>query len=236
MAPCRRCRSLPCEAMLVAIETSTDVGSVAIGSGNELLGEVTVGTRTRHAESLLPALDFLLRTTRLSREAVQGIVVGGGPGSFTGVRIAAATARGLVYGLGVPLYAYSSLAAVAVDAPVEGAVCALFDARRGEVYAACYERSGTASLRTILEPTALPIDELRDRLSHLRPAWIGEGAIRYARELGIAAPPPLPPRASALLRLAAHDSAHGGRGRVLEPAGWEPSYLRGSGAERGVAG
>jgi tRNA threonylcarbamoyladenosine biosynthesis protein TsaB len=71
------------------------------------------------------------------------VIVGAGPGSFTGVRVAAATARGLAHGLGVPLYAYSSLAAVAMETGLDGNVCALFDARRGEVYAACYESSGT---------------------------------------------------------------------------------------------
>ena len=220
--------------VLVAIETSTDAGSVAIGSGRELLGEVVIGARTRHAESLLPALEFLLRSTHTSRRALRGIIVGAGPGSFTGVRVAAATARGLAHGLGVPLYAYSSLAALALDARGDDPVCALFDARRGEVYAACYQRdTGADQLTALLEPDVLTIAALHERLAGRAVRFVGEGAVRYAGELGGGACEPLSPRASALLRLQA---AQPEAGRVAQVAGWEPSYVRASGAERGIAG
>jgi tRNA threonylcarbamoyladenosine biosynthesis protein TsaB len=128
--------------MLVALDASTDLGSVAIGRGGELLGEVSIGMHARHAEALLPSLDFLLRHERIERSAIRGVVVGNGPGSFTGVRIAAATARGLALGLGVPLYAFSTLAALALDLAAVRPVCALLDARRGEVYAASYSAGG----------------------------------------------------------------------------------------------
>jgi tRNA threonylcarbamoyladenosine biosynthesis protein TsaB len=219
--------------VLVALETSTDTGSVALGAGGELAGEVAIGVRTRHAESLLPALEFLLRSTRTERGAIRGIVVGAGPGSFTGVRVAAATAMGLARGLGVPLYAFSSLAALAMDVPAEGPVCALFDARRGEVYAACYESDDAGGMRTVMEPAILDVGTLLQRLAGVSPLYVGEGAARYAAELGIPRRAGLPPRASALLRLAA---VHGEAGRVADPAGWEPAYLRASGAERGIAG
>jgi tRNA threonylcarbamoyladenosine biosynthesis protein TsaB len=150
--------------VLLAIETSTDYGSVAIGRGADLIGEVVIGARSRHAESLLPALEFLLRSARLSRSDVRGIVVGAGPGSFTGVRVAAATARGLAVGLDVPLYAFSSLACMAAGAGMQEAVCAVFDARRSEVYAACYERVENGDrLHTLLEPEAMHVDDLRAR-------------------------------------------------------------------------
>lgn len=218
--------------MFVAIETSTDYGSVALGHGPELAGEVVIGVRSRHAESLLPALEFLLETTRTRRTSIAGVVVGAGPGSFTGVRVAAATARGLAAGLGVPLHAFSSLMALAADAPGERPACAVFDARRGEVYAACYEHvDGT--MRTILEPDVLHADELRERLRPHRPIFIGEGARRYASTFEDVSAVPAFPRAAALLRLAA---AHPDAGRIDEPSGWEPNYLRASGAERGIAG
>lgn len=222
--------------MYVAIETSTDAGSIALGRGVELAGEVLVGVRTRHAESLLPALEFLLRTCRVERRAIAGVVVGGGPGSFTGVRVAAATARGLAHGLEVPLFAYSSLAAVAIQAGVDGNVCALFDARRGEVYAACYATGSAAISRQLLEPQALRLSDLLDRAAAWDPVFAGEGAERHAAHLGagrrIAAG--IVPRASSLLRLLHADDA--GAGRVADVSAWEPSYLRASGAERGVAG
>jgi tRNA threonylcarbamoyladenosine biosynthesis protein TsaB len=220
--------------MLVAIETSTDTGSIAIGRGPELVGEVVIGARSRHAESLLPALDFLMRSARMQRNEIRGIVVGAGPGSFTGVRVAAATARGLAAGLNVPFYAYSSLAALAIESVTPAVICTVFDARRGEVYAACYEREGTRDrLQTVLEPQAMQVDELRTRTAAMDVTLVGDGARRYADALGIAAPPPAFPRATGLLRLAAADPD---AGLVAEPAAWEPSYLRSSGAERGIAG
>lgn len=218
--------------MFVAIETSTDFGSIAIGRGPELVGEVVIGARSRHAESLLPALDFLLRSARLSRRDLRGVIVGAGPGSFTGVRVAAATARGLAAGLDVPFHAHSSLAALAVEAVARGTICTVFDARRGEVYAACYERERHGDrLKATLEPQAMHVDDLRTRTAAMDVTYIGDGARRYADALGIAPPPSAFPRASGLLRLAAADPAAGAAGRE-----WEPMYLRTSGAERGVSG
>lgn len=222
-------------SVLVAIEASTGTGSIAIGRGGELIGEVVIGMHTRHAQALLPALDFLLRTAAISRTDIGGVVVGAGPGSFTGVRIAAATARGLALGLGVPFHAWSSLAALAVDAAGSDApVCTLFDARRGEVYAACYRRTGASDrLTTLIEPTALHVSALVDAVSQLQlghVVYAGDGARRYAAELGRPSTvAPIYPRASALLRLAAAEPA---RGRIESPSGWEPTYLRASGAER----
>ena len=220
--------------MLLAIETSTDYGSVAIGNGADIAGEVVIGSRTRHAESLLPAVEFLLATARLTRRDVRGVVVGAGPGSFTGVRVAAASARGLAAGLEVPLYAYSSLAALAADMPVHGTICSVFDARRGEVYAACYERvNATDRLAVVFEPEPMHIDALRARMAGTGVVFTGDGARRYADGLGIAPPPPAFPRAVALLRLAAADPQ---AGLVTDLTAWEPLYLRASGAERGIAG
>ncbi|MGH7449697.1 MAG: tRNA (adenosine(37)-N6)-threonylcarbamoyltransferase complex dimerization subunit type 1 TsaB [Longimicrobiales bacterium] len=219
--------------MLIAVETSTDYGSIAIGRGAELVGEVVIGARSRHAESLLPALDFLMRSARIARREIRGVVIGAGPGSFTGVRVAAATARGLAAGLDVPLYAYSSLASLAVEAAALNTVCAVFDARRGEVYAACYQREENRDrLRTLLEPEALPAAELPARTAAMNATYLGDGARRYAAVLGIAPPPPAFPRAAGLLRLAAADPDGG----LIREKAWEPMYLRSSGAERGVAG
>jgi tRNA threonylcarbamoyladenosine biosynthesis protein TsaB len=176
----------------------------------------------------------MLNRSHLARADIRGIVVGAGPGSFTGVRVAAATARGLAAGLAVPLYAFSSLACLALDAASGGVVCSVFDARRGEVYAGCYERAGnTDRLDTLLEPEAMHADELRTRTSAMNAAYIGDGARRYADALGIAPPPAAFPRASALLRLAAADPQ---AGLIEHASGWEPTYLRSSGAERGIAG
>jgi len=256
----------------LAIDTSTALGSVAVGRGDRLLAEVVVGVTVRHSEALLPAVDFVLRSAGLEPRDLGGVVVGGGPGSFTGVRVAGATAKGLVRVLGVPLYAYSGLLALAVGVgaglgapaassaaggcrddeigstpgefavgdvvrPTPPAVCALFDARRSEVYAGCYRFPGDA-IETILEPTVEPLAQVLDTLRGESPVFVGDGALRYRAEIEAAGGRVAPaftavPRGGALLWLADIDPA---RGLVDDPASWEPEYLRGAGAERGIAG
>lgn len=245
----------------VAIETASGVGSVAVGRDDRVLAEVALGEQTRHAEHALPALDAALRLAGVERSGIGTVVVGAGPGSFTGVRVAGATAKGLATALGVPLLAYSSLLALAVDAATGAAegvpICGLFDARRGEVYAGCW-RLGDA-LVEVLAPRVGPVGEvvaeLGARLGEVGgelgtplgagPAVVftGAGAVRYADELerawteaGLSAARaalPAVPRASGLLWLAEH---HGEAGAVDEVAGWEPLYVRGSSAERGIPG
>lgn len=225
-------------AELLAIDTSTPVGSIAVGERDRLLAEVSLGVGTRHAEALLPAVRFALAHAQIELNALTGVVVGAGPGSFTGVRIAAATAKGLAHALGLPFYAYSSLLALAASAAQEGRpVCAVLDARRGEVYAACYAFPGLALVDTMLEPVVTDVERLIRGVAAYRPLFVGEGALRYREQLapvGSVAPVHLGvPRASALLWLAGLDPE---AGRVDSAARWEPHYLRASGAERGVRG
>ncbi|HEX7091377.1 MAG TPA: tRNA (adenosine(37)-N6)-threonylcarbamoyltransferase complex dimerization subunit type 1 TsaB [Longimicrobiales bacterium] len=223
----------------LAIDTSTSLGSAAVGRGDRLLAEVTVGVHARHSESLLPAIDFALRSAGITAAELAAVVVGGGPGSFTGVRVAGATAKGLVRALGIPLFAYSGLLAVAAGAGAGGApVCALFDARRGEVYAACYRFPDEGGIETLLVPQAAALPNVLERLAAPAPLYAGDGALRYRAAIeaagGRVAPPYLAvPRAAALLWLA---DAAPDAGRVETPADWEPEYLRSAGAARGVAG
>lgn len=221
----------------LALDTSTALGSVAVGRGDRLLAEVVVGVTVRHSEALLPAIDYALRSAGVEPSGLGGVVVGGGPGSFTGVRVAGATAKGLVRVLGVPLYAYSGLQALAagVGAGSSRPVCALFDARREEVYAACY-RFGAGGIETFLEPAVLPIDDVLAELGDVDPIYAGDGALRYRTSIegagGAVAPAfQAVPRGGALLWLADLVPL---AGLVDEPAAWEPEYLRAAGAERGV--
>ena len=220
----------------VAIETSTALGTVAIARDERLLAEVALGTQTRHAEMALPALEFALSMAGVDRSAVEEVVVGGGPGSFTGVRVAGATAKGLVAALEVPLRAFSSLLALAVGVAADRPVCALLDARREEVYAGCW-RVTAEGIENILTPTVGPVGDIVARLEGASPVFAGDGAHRYRDALSdsgaIVMPAPAHPRASSLLWLAARDAS---AGLVADVAAWEPSYIRASSAERGVAG
>ncbi len=223
----------------LAIDTSTPLGSVAVGRGDHLLAELVVGVSARHSEALLPAIDFALRSAGLEATALGGIVVAGGPGSFTGVRVAGATAKGLVRALGVPFFSYSGLLGLAAAASSgDVPVCALFDARRGEVYAGCYRFPGDGTVETLLEPRAAALTSVLEELGTVSPRYVGEGALRYREEIEAAGGRVAPayqsaPRAGALLWLADRIPE---QGRVEDPTSWEPEYLRSAGAERGVQG
>jgi tRNA threonylcarbamoyladenosine biosynthesis protein TsaB len=230
----------------VAIETATSAGSVAVARGDRVLAEVALGEQRRHAEAILPALETAVSRAGLDRRDIEEVVVGAGPGSFTGVRVAAATAKGLAAALSVPLVAYSSLLALAAaGAAASGGqgepggrpICALFDARRGEVYAGCW-RVGVRGVESLMDPRVGPVASVIEatRSWTPRPVFAGDGARRYAHVLpddGADPGAPSHPRASTLLWLAAH---HRAAGEVEDGASWEPLYVRGSSAERGIAG
>ena len=219
----------------LAIETSTPLGSIAIGQPGAVLTEAVLGVHARHSEALLPAIDFALKNAEIEKRDLSAIVVGGGPGSFTGLRISAATAKAFATALEVPLFAYSGLAALAAGIAVaDRKVCALFDARRGEVYAACYHFPELVHMSTLLEPAPRRIDELLTLIDPRETIFVGDGALQNADLIadrgGTVAPAHLAvPRASALLWLAQIMPAGG---RVDSIAAWEPLYLRDSGAER----
>ena len=222
-------------SIYLAIETSTPLGSVALGDAENILGEIALGVQTRHSEELLPAIDFMLRTARVDRRQIEGVVVGGGPGSFTGLRIAAASAKAMTTALKVPLFAYSGLAALAAGlAHSDKTVCALFDARRGEVYGACYRFADARRMQTVMEPAPRVLDEMLALVDVNATIFVGDGALRNADLLNAAGALIAPahfatPRAAALLWLS---GTMPNAGRIENSAQWEPMYLRDSGAER----
>lgn len=219
----------------LALDTSTRLGSVAVSRDGELLAEVSLSVRAAHSETVLPEIRRLLERCGASPGEVDRVVVGAGPGSFTGVRIAASLAKGLCAGTGARLAAYSGLAAVAAGTGASGPVCSLLDARREEVYAAGW---GAAPARpAVLEPTVGSVAAVLEGLDGGE-GWTfaGTGAVTHREKLEAAGGDVLSflhatPRAAALLLLAAERP---GEGAVEDPAGWEPAYVRASGAERGV--
>jgi len=152
-------------ALVLGIETATVMGGVALVSDTgELLGEITLRNHESHSERLLPALEWLLATLGLSLRDCAAVAVSQGPGSFTGLRAGIATAKGLAFSLGVPLFGISTLEALAANAPpAAGPVCAVLNARRGEVFRALFRRGPTGQQR--LEPDRLvPLQSFADEL------------------------------------------------------------------------
>lgn len=221
---------------LLAIETSSARASIVVAAGERLLERWIDSPRDQAAE-LLPAIDALLGESGLRLAALDGLAFGRGPGSFTGVRIAAAIAQGLALATDVPLLPVSSLAALAARAWREGvaepAVLTCVDAHMGEVYWAVYRRSDglpgapggehLGSPATVAAPEGTPWGGVgsgfRAHAAPLEP--LARGAARVL--------PDLEPTARDLLPLAAADLA---AGRITPPAEALPTYLRGEDAWR----
>jgi tRNA threonylcarbamoyladenosine biosynthesis protein TsaB len=222
------------QPVYLAIETSTQLGSVAVGHGRAVLAEVVLGLRVKQSEALLPAIDYALASAHVAKADLARVVVGGGPGSFTGLRVAGTSGKALARALDIPMFAYSGLAALAASTAHQGVVCALFDARRDEVYAACYRLPDFASVEVLLPPAPRSLHEVLDSVHARGALFVGDGALRHADAIraggGQVAPPLFAvPRAAALLWLADVAPA---MGRIENIAEWEPLYLRESGAER----
>ncbi|MDH5759768.1 MAG: tRNA (adenosine(37)-N6)-threonylcarbamoyltransferase complex dimerization subunit type 1 TsaB [Gemmatimonadota bacterium] len=226
------------DSWYLALETSTSAGTVAVARGAEIRGRMVLTERGRHAAHLVPAIADALEQAEIRQDHLAGVILGAGPGSFTGVRVAAATAKALVRVLDVPLWAFSSLAAGAVaegDGSPFGVRYVLFDARGDRVYGACYA-VGVHGVETLIPPHG---DTLRDALAGDVPVgsvFVGDGALEHreaiaAAGFSVGAPPLGFPTADSLVRLLA---LHPDTPPVADPGAWEPEYVRASNAERGV--
>jgi tRNA threonylcarbamoyladenosine biosynthesis protein TsaB len=147
--------------LIVAFDTATDVATSALVWDGEVLGELA-----SRPVSVLEDVDALLRRGGVRDSQLEGIVVGIGPGSFTGLRMGLATARALAFSFDIPLAGVSTLAALAAGAP--GSV-AVIDARRREVFALVDGEP------VVLAPVELPVEPGR--------TYVGDGAVRYRAEI-----------------------------------------------------
>ena len=243
------------EGALVGLETSGSVASVAISRGGKVVARRFLGEQGRHAAALLPALDEVLAEARLAPADLTGVVVGTGPGSFTGVRVAASAAKGITHALGVPLYPLSSLAAAALAERIpadafgsgpwpEGARSSreafgtrdrvvLFDARGERLFCASF-RLGDDEVEVLDPPAFRVLGEVMADRSRAKALYCGSGALRHADALRAAGRVVLPapfgfPTADALLLRMAWAPTPS---PVADPFDWEPEYLRETGAVR----
>jgi tRNA threonylcarbamoyladenosine biosynthesis protein TsaB len=169
--------------ILVAIETSTPRTSVALGSQNGILGEVALaGGRPGH-ELVVPAMDHLLRWSKTSISSVAGVVVGVGPGLFTGLRVGVQSAKTLAQVLRVPIVGLGSLDTLAFAARHSAkTIVAAIDARRGEVFYALYRAAPGGVARTS-EPAVGPPERLAAEIQALGEdvLLLGDGAREHRR-------------------------------------------------------
>ena len=147
---------------LIAIESSGMTAGVALIEDGVIKGEYNVNHLKTHSQTLLPMLDELKTLTELDMNTLDAIAVSAGPGSFTGLRIGSATAKGLGLALDIPIVEISTLEGLAYNLYGTGkVVCPIMDARRSQVYTAVYGfPDDTAFLQCIKEPCAIDIKEL----------------------------------------------------------------------------
>ena len=125
--------------ILLAFETSAKAASVALFDGENLLGEQYQNTGLTHSQTLMVMAEDLLKQCGKTAADVEAVAVANGPGSFTGVRIGTAAAKGFAWGQEIPLYGVSTLEAMALGMGVyQGYVCPVMDARRTQVYNALF--------------------------------------------------------------------------------------------------
>jgi tRNA threonylcarbamoyladenosine biosynthesis protein TsaB len=162
---------------VLGFDTSTAATSACVlrADGEAFERDTAPPAPPAHARELLPAIAEVLRASGLDYGDLDAIAVGVGPGTFTGLRIGVATARGLAASTGVELRPVSSLAALAEGIDADAAL-ALIDARRGEVFAALYE-TGEVRFGPLAAPPEQVIEQVRE--SGLDPLAAGDGAVRF---------------------------------------------------------
>ena len=170
-----------CIMKILALDSSGLVASVAIVTENAMLAEYTVNYKKTHSQTLLPMLNEIVKMADINMEEIDAIAVAAGPGSFTGLRIGSATAKGLGLALNKPLIAVPTLEGLAYNLyGTKQLVCPLMDARRNQVYTGIYEFTGK-QLRVVKEQVAIAVEELIQEINEIgrEVIFLGDGAEVY---------------------------------------------------------
>ena len=164
---------------ILAFETSAKAGSVALLEGNKLLGESYQNTGLTHSQTIMTMARDLIAACGYTPQDVEAVAVAAGPGSFTGVRIGVAAAKGFAWGSELPCYGVSTLEAMALNLGVyEGLVVGVMDARRSQVYTATF-RAEKGRLTRLTEDRAISLAQLGEELKNeCAPIYlVGDGSI-----------------------------------------------------------
>lgn len=174
---------------ILSIDSSGMVASVAVTEDDTLLAEYTVNNKLTHSQTLLPMLDEIVRMLGMELSSIDAIAVAGGPGSFTGLRIGSATAKGLGLALQKPIVSVPTVEGLAYNLyGCKALVCPLMDARRNQVYTGLY-RFGEDGMETLMEQTPLGVDALVQRINEQKIAlqsgvmFLGDGVPVYRAQL-----------------------------------------------------
>lgn len=228
---------------ILGLDSSGMVASVALVEDDILLAEYTANYKKTHSQTLLPMLDELKKMVELDLNEIDAIAVAAGPGSFTGLRIGAATAKGLGLALQKPLVEVPTLEGMAYNlCGCTSLVCPLIDARRNQVYTGIYsfQREGGEYKLQIVEPQcAVDISEIIEDLNGLEQevVFLGDGVSVYREVIDsqMRVPYTFAPASNNRQRaaaVAALGAAYYKEGKTVSAAEHQPEYLRKSQAEQ----
>lgn len=229
---------------ILGLDSSGLVAGVAVVEDDVLLAEYTTNYKKTHSQTLLPMLDELRRMIELDMGTLDAIAVASGPGSFTGLRIGSATAKGLGLALGKPLVEVPTLEGLAWNlCGTDRLVCPLMDARRNQVYTAAYEfgrRGENFVLLPVIEQAPIDITDMLEKLNMLsrEVIFLGDGVPVYHSLIKerCRVPYAFAPAGNSRQRAASVASlgaVYAREGKTVSAAGHQPEYLRKSQAEQG---
>ncbi len=218
--------------IILAVDSTAGVASVAVCDGEKLLASFTVNAGHTHSETLLPMVESALKMTGLTVDDIELFALSEGPGSFTGVRIGAATVKGLAFGREKPCVGVSTLEALAYNlCGSEGIICPCMNARRNQVYNALFRCDGKGNIERLCPDRAIGAEELEAELSALGESvrLCGDGAFLLTGKYEFT-PEPLMHQSGysvAMCALRAFDAK-----KTSTDSALAPTYLRPSQAER----
>ena len=224
---------------ILALDSSGLVASVAIMEEEQTIAEYTVNYKKTHSQTLLPMLDEIVKMTEMDLNTIDAIAIAGGPGSFTGLRIGSATAKGLGLALGKPLIHVPTLEGLACNLyGYSSLICPIMDARRNQVYTGVY-RLSEGEFQVVKEQTAIDVAVLAEQLNALGEAvtFLGDGVPVYREQLEEKLTVPFTFAPANMNRQRAASVGVRGfqyyrEGRIETAAEHQPDYLRVSQAER----
>lgn len=173
---------------ILGIDSSGLVASVAIVEDDRLVAEYNLQYKITHSQTLLPMLEEIRNRIHLDMQTIDAIAVAAGPGSFTGLRIGAATVKGLGLALGKPIIPVPTLEGMAYNCyGTDLLVCPIMDARRNQVYTGLYsfEKEDRIRMKSVMEQTAVGFDELAAKLNDLgrKVLFLGDGVPVFAEAM-----------------------------------------------------
>jgi tRNA threonylcarbamoyladenosine biosynthesis protein TsaB len=221
---------------ILAVDTSTSVGTIALVDGPVVRAELALNVSATHNQRLLPGIHRLLTDVGWPLEDLDGLAIGLGPGSFTGLRIGMSVMKGLAFATGKPLAGVPTLDALAANvALVPWTICPVIDARKGEVYTALYRGGEDHELERLTPYQVMKPQSLAEFITG-KTVLLGDGLLRYgdvlAAGLGdrlVRAPAHLNAVRGAAIGWLAVERLH--RGFAEEISTCTPLYIRPSEAE-----